>query len=50
MNTVRQILTGTTNLTVHMSADVKKLAADGYHPQNVWSKLVAQDSQTRSQR
>lgn len=49
MNTVRQILTGTTNLTVHMSADVKKLAADGYHPQNIWSKFVAQDSQTQSQ-
>ena len=50
MNKVRGILTRADNLCVHMSADVSKLAADGYKPQDVWSKLSAQRATANSSR
>ena len=50
MNEVRQILTQASNLNFHMSADVSALAADGYSPQNVWSKMVADESKKDSLR
>ena len=50
MNEVRQILTQAKNLNIHISGDVSKLATDGYKPQTVWSKMVAQDSKKEGPR